>query len=210
MRMSDLRNLTLDNLGTWPLPIKVLTVLLLCAGVLGLGYWRLTQPKIEELKQVEAREIALKEELVSKQQKAANLEVLRQQLADIRQTMVEMRQKLPTETEVPDLLQDVSQTGLAAGLEFEIFKPAPEQPQEFYIELPIQVRVTGNYHQFGTFISGVAGLERIVTAHDVKIRPAAADKGDKLIMETTAKTYRYDEGEEAAADNAQATAPATK
>ncbi|MGQ0658658.1 MAG: type 4a pilus biogenesis protein PilO [Chromatiales bacterium] len=206
MKMSDLQNLTLENLGTWPLPVKVLTVLLLCAAVLGLGYWRLTMPKIEELKQVEARETDLRGEFEAKQQKAANLEVLKQQLADIKQTMGEMLQKLPSKTQVPDLLQDISQTGLAAGLEFEIFKPGAEQPQEFYVELPIQVRVTGDYHKFGTFISGVANLQRIVTAHDVKIRPAVAETGAKLVMETTAKTYRYmDEEEEAAAANAQAT-----
>jgi type IV pilus assembly protein PilO len=113
-------------------------------------------------------------------------------------------QKLPSKTQVPDLLQDISQTGLGAGLEFDIFKPSAEQPQEFYVELPIQIQVTGNYHQFGTFISGVAALQRIVTVHDLKIRPAGGDKG-KLMMQATAKTYRYmDEEEEAAAENAQA------
>lgn len=123
MKMSDLQNLTLDNIGTWPMPIKAATVLLLCAAVIGLGYWRLTMPKIEELKTAQNREIDLHTEFESKQQKAANLDVLKQQLQDIKQTMGEMLQKLPSKTQVPDLLQDISQTGLGAGLEFEIFKP---------------------------------------------------------------------------------------
>ncbi|MEZ5446045.1 MAG: type 4a pilus biogenesis protein PilO [Gammaproteobacteria bacterium] len=204
MKLSDLSNLTMENIGTWPIPVKVATVLLICAAVMGLGYWKLTTPKIEELKTAQNRELELRAEFEGKQQKAANLEVLKKQLEDIKQTMGELLQKLPSKTQVPDLLQDISQTGLGAGLEFDIFKPSAEQPQEFYVELPIQIQVTGNYHQFGSFISGVAALQRIVTVHDVKIRPAGGDKG-KLMMQATAKTYRYmDEEEEAAAENAQA------
>jgi type IV pilus assembly protein PilO len=204
MKLSDLNNLTMENIGTWPIPVKVATVLLICAAVMGLGYWKLTTPKIEELKTAQNRELELRAEFEGKQQKAANLEVLKKQLEDIKQTMGELLQKLPSKTQVPDLLQDISQTGLGAGLEFDIFKPSAEQPQEFYVELPIQIQVTGDYHQFGSFISGVAALQRIVTVHDVKIRPAGGDKG-KLMMQATAKTYRYmDEEEEAAAENAQA------
>jgi type IV pilus assembly protein PilO len=203
MKMSDLNNLTMDNIGTWPIPVKFASVLLLCAAVIGLGYWKLTMPKIEELKGVEAKEVELRTEFEGKQQKAANLEVLKQQLEDIKQTMGELLQKLPSKTQVPDLLQDISQTGLGTGLEFDIFKPSAEVPQEFYVELPIQIQVTGDYHQFGNFISGVAALQRIVTVHDVKIRPT---EGNKLIMNATAKTYRYmdEDEEEAAAKNAQA------
>jgi type IV pilus assembly protein PilO len=204
MKLSDLNNLTMDNIGSWPIPVKVATVLLICAAVMGLGYWKLTTPKIEELKTAQNREVELRAEFEGKQQKAANLEVLKKQLEDIKQTMGELLQKLPSKTQVPDLLQDISQTGLGAGLEFDIFKPSAEQPQEFYVELPIQIQVTGDYHQFGTFISGVAALQRIVTVHDLKIRPAGGEKG-KLMMQATAKTYRYmDEEEEAAAENAQA------
>lgn len=204
MKLSDLNNLTMENVGSWPIPVKIATVLLICAAVIGLGYWKLTTPKIEELKTAQNRELELRAEFDGKQQKAANLEVLKKQLEDIKQTMGELLQKLPSKTQVPDLLQDISQTGLGAGLEFDIFKPGAEQPQEFYVELPIQIQVTGTYHQFGTFISGVAALQRIVTVHDVKIRPAGDDKG-KLMMQATAKTYRYmDEEEEAAAENAQA------
>lgn len=204
MKLSDLNNLTMENIGSWPIPVKVATILLICAAVMGLGYWKLTTPKIEELKTAQNRELELRTEFEGKQQKAANLEVLKKQLEDIKQTMGELLQKLPSKTQVPDLLQDISQTGLGSGLEFDIFKPGAEQPQEFYVELPIQIQVTGTYHQFGTFISGVAALQRIVTVHDVKIRPAGDDKG-KLMMQATAKTYRYmDEEEEAAAENAQA------
>lgn len=204
MKLSDLNNLTMENIGSWPIPVKVATILLICAAVMGLGYWKLTTPKIEELKTAQNRELELRTEFEGKQQKAANLEVLKKQLEDIKQTMGELLQKLPSKTQVPDLLQDISQTGLGSGLEFDIFKPGAEQPQEFYVELPIQIQVTGTYHQFGTFISGVAALQRIVTVHDVKIRPAGDEKG-KLMMQATAKTYRYmDEEEEAAAENAQA------
>lgn len=176
MKLSDLNNLTMENIGSWPIPVKVATVLLICAAVMGLGYWKLTTPKIEELKTAQSRELELRAEFEGKQQKAANLDVLKKQLEDIKQTMGELLQKLLSKTQVPDLLQDISQTGLGAGLEFDIFKPGAEQPQEFYVELPIQIQVTGTYHQFGTFISGVAALQRIVTVHDVKIRPPPATR----------------------------------
>lgn len=200
----DIRNITLENIGTAPLWFKGVLVAILFAAVVGAGYWKLTLPQQEKLAKAQGQEKDLVQSLGTKQQKAANLAALRRQLEDIKQTMGEMLKKLPSKTQVPDLLQDVSQQGLGAGLEFEIFKPGAEQPQEFYVELPIQIKVTGTYHEFGTFVSGVGGLQRIVTVHDVKIKPAG--KEGKLVMETVAKTYRYRDEDEEAPKNEKAKA----
>ena len=200
----DLNNLTLENLGSWPLPVKGGAVAILCALILGGGYWYDTKPQQEAFAQAQRKETDLKSTFEAKQQQAANLDSLKRQLEAIKQTMGEMLQKLPSKTEVPDLLQSISQAGLGAGLEFETFKPGAERPAEFYVELPIQIKVDGDYHEFGKFVSAVAGLERIVTIHDINIRTGTGP-GGKLVMETTAKTYRYmDEAEEeAAAKNEQ-------
>ncbi len=196
MKMSDLNNLSLDNIGSWPVPVKTVFILLVCAAILGLAYWKDISPLQEVLKGVQAEEIALKSTFETKQRKAANLNALKQQLEDIKETFGDLLRRLPNRTEVAALLVDISQQGLGAGLEFELFKPGDERPADFYVELPIQIRVIGDYHAFGTFISGVADLPRIVTNHDIRIQPN--DKGS-LTLETTAKTYRYmDEGEELA------------
>ncbi len=205
MKLSDLQNLSLENVGTWPLPVKLAAMLLLFVLIVGGGYYEFTMPQLEDLNKAQKLEADKLADIDVKQQKAANLEALRLQLDDIRKIMDEMKQKLPSKTQIPDLLQSVSQAGLGAGLEFEIFKPGVEKPVEFYVELPIEIRVNGQYHEFGKFISQVANLERIVTAHDIRIK--SAGKGDKLVMETTAKTYRYldeKEEQEAAAKNVKA------
>jgi type IV pilus assembly protein PilO len=139
---------------------------------------------------VQREEADLRQEFESKQAKAANLENYKKQLALMEESFGAMRRQLPDSTEVADLLVDVSQTGLAAGLEFELFQPQAEVPKDFYAELPIKIRVIGNYHEFGEFVSGLAALPRIVTIHDVQIQPRPNSPGD-LIMEATARTYRY-------------------
>jgi len=198
MKMSDLQNLTLDNIGSWPIPVKVAAVALACALLLGGLYWYLTKPQLEQLRTVEAREQELRDAFEIKQRKAANLEAMKQQMIDMQESFGDMLRRLPNKTEVAGLLVDISQQGLGAGLEFELFRPGQEQPADFYAELPIQIRVVGDYHEFGTFISGVSDLPRIVTNHNIKIKPKDAKSG-QLVMETTAKTYRYlDEEEEAA------------
>lgn len=195
MKLSDLNNLDVNNIGSWPKPVKAAAVVLVCAAILGLGWYYDTKGQQETLKTAQAREVELKQTFETKQRKAANLEALKRQLEDIKATFGDMLRRLPNKTEVAALLVDISQQGLGAGLEFELFKPGNEQPAEFYVELPIQIRVTGTYHQFGTFISGVSDLPRIVTNHNIQIRTLGEDKG--LVMETTAKTYRYmDEDEE--------------
>lgn len=193
MTLSELNNLSFDNIGSWPAVVKVVFILLVCAAILGVGYWKDISVLQEDLRKVEAEEVDLKITFEGRQKKAANLDALKQQLEDIKETFGDLLKRLPNKTEVAALLVDISQQGLGAGLEFELFKPGREQPADFYVELPIQITVVGDYHEFGNFISGVSDLPRIVTNHNVKIKP----KGDGgLIMETTAKTYRYMDEEE--------------
>lgn len=202
MNLSDLnlQNLRADNIGSWPVPVKGFFIVLTALLVLGGGWYMDTQDQRDALLKVEKQELDLKRDFEAKQKKAVNLEPLKMQLEDIKQSFGDMLRRLPNKTEVAGLLVDISQQGLGAGLEFELFKPGAEQPAEFYVQLPIQIRVTGSYHQFGRFISGVADLPRIVTQHDVRIRNVSKGKNvDRLTMETTARTYRYmDEEEEAA------------
>lgn len=196
MKMSDFNNLTLDNIGTWPIPVKAVFTLIICAAILGAAYWQDISPLQDGLKTVQNEEVELKATFDTRQKKAANLDALKQQLADIKETFGDLLKRLPNKTEVAALLVDISQQGLGAGLEFELFKPGAEQPADFYVELPIQIKVSGNYHAFGTFISGVSDLPRIVTNHNIHVREGA---GGNLTLETTAKTYRYmDEDEEQA------------
>ena len=197
MNLSELNNLSFDNIGSWPLPVKVIFILIICAAILGLAYWKDISVLREDLRKAQVEESDLRITFEGRQKKAANLEALKQQLEDIKETFGDLLKRLPNKTEVAALLVDISQEGLGAGLEFELFKPGKEKPADFYVELPIDITVTGSYHEFGTFISGVSDLPRIVTNHNVKIKPG----GDgKLVLNTMAKTYRYlDEDEEAAA-----------
>ena len=196
MNLQELNELDFSNLGDWPLAIKLVLVVLVLTGVLAAGYYLDTQDQLVQLERVEKEEVALKRTFEEKQARAANLEDYKRQLAEMKESFGAMLKQLPNKTEVAALLVDVSQTGLAAGLEFELFKPTGEVPKDFYAELPIQLRVRGGYHEFGQFISGLAALPRIVTIHDVSITPAGKGGGDNLVLQATAKTYRYlDEGE---------------
>jgi len=194
MKMSDLNNLTLDNLGSWPLPVKIVGAILVFAAIVGAGWYYDIKDLRVNLDKVRAEEANLKLAFEAKQKKAANLPALKQQLEDIKETFGDLLKRLPNKTEVAELLVDISQQGLGAGLEFELFQPGEEQPADFYVELPIKIRVVGDYHEFGTFISGVSDLPRIVTSHDIKI--SRAEGGSNLVLETTAKTYRYIDEEE--------------
>jgi type IV pilus assembly protein PilO len=196
MDLKQLNELDLQNLGEWPGIAKALLILLMCAVVAGAWYYFDTEDRLGSLAAVEAEETTLRSTFETKQQKAANLDAYRQQLEEMKESFGAMLRQLPDRTEVAALLVDVSQTGLAAGLEFELFQPAGEQLKEFYAELPIQVQVTGQYHDFGRFISGLAALPRIVTIHDVDIDTSAKSGGDKgepakLRLAATVKTYRY-------------------
>jgi len=202
MKMSDFQNLDFQNIGSWPVPIKAVAIAVLCLAILGAGWYFDTQNQQAALNQARLQEVQLKQSFEAKAKKAANLDALKRQMADMKQSFGDMLRRLPNKTEVAALLVDISQQGLAAGLEFQLFKPGKEIPAEFYVELPIKIKVTGTYHQFGQFVSGVADLPRIVTLHDIHIVDASNrknQKGEKLVMELTAKTYRYmDENEEAA------------
>jgi type IV pilus assembly protein PilO len=200
MDLSDLTKLDLDpqNIGNWPAPIKGVLILLLCAGLLGAGYYFDTQHQIVALENAQDKETELKNIFVAKQKKAANLEPLREQLKEMKESFGNLLRLLPNKTEIEGLLVDISQAGLAAGLEFELFKPEAEQLAEFYAIQPIQIRVTGTFHEFGNFVSSVASLPRIVTQHDVTMAPVSAGRegGKDLVMNVVAKTYRYLEEEE--------------
>lgn len=186
--MDDLNNLDMENTGAWPVPIKIGAIILLCALIL-VGFWHFDwKNQWEVLAKAEKDEEDKLLKLDVKQKKAANLDALRQQMVEMEQSFGDMLRQLPDKTEVAGLLVDISQTGLGAGLEFELFKPQPEKPTEFYAELPIQIQVVGEYHEFGDFVSGVASLPRIVTMHDVEI--TKGQETSDLVMVSTAKTYR--------------------
>ena len=196
MKNFDLNDLDLSNIGAWPTAAKVVVIVIVCVGVAVAGFFLDTKKQIEKLEQAEKQEMTLKPEFENKQAKAVNLEAYKQQLKDIEESFGAMLRQLPSKTEVEGLLVDISQTGLASGIEFQLFKPQGERFIEFYAELPISMKMTGTYHQFGNFVSGVAALPRIVTLHDISIN---SDTGGRLTMEVTAKTYRYlDESELAA------------
>ena len=210
MNLDELNELDFGNIGVWPWPVKIVLILLVCT-LLSVGFYYLdTQAQLLQLERAEKEETTLRKDFEQKQAKAASLDKYKQQLEEMKQSFGAMLRQLPNKTEVAELLVDVSQTGLAAGLEFELFQPTGEAPKEFYAELPIKLKVHGGFHEFGEFISGLAALPRIVTIHDVKIRPVAlktdAKKqgksrnqtgGTTLILEATAKTYRYlEEGDE--------------
>ncbi len=193
MNLSEI-NWDLEAAGTWPVPVKIAAIILLSAAVAGLWFYFDTREQLAQLETVRKKEIDLKQTFARKQKKAANLEEYKQQLAEMEKTFGDMLRQLPNKAEVPALLVDVSQTGLASGLEFELFQPQGEVKKDFYAELPIKVRVTGDYDQLGMFVSGLAALPRIVTVHDVAIEPIK--DSDRLVMNAIIKTYRYLEEDE--------------
>ncbi len=198
MNINDLQNLDPNNIGNWPALIKGPLILLLCAAVLGAGYWFDTQNQILSLENNKKKEGELKLVFENKQRKAANLKPLRLQLEEMKQTLGDLLQLLPNKTEIEGLLVDISQAGLATGLEFDLFKPGAEQPAEFYAIQPIQIKVTGTYHALAEYVSRVAALPRIVTQHDIAITPRGkgVDAEVKLSVSLTARTYRYLEEDE--------------
>jgi type IV pilus assembly protein PilO len=201
----DLRNLDRHNVGAWPKSIKTFFTVIVFAVILAGGWWFFVDNQQDELETAQNKEVQLKGEFSQKQAKAANLEALQQQLDEMQDMLRQLLRQLPSKTEMPELLVDISQTALAAGIETELFQPGPETPKDFYAEKPITLRMVGTYHQFGTFISGVASLPRVVilTLHDVSLSPKApaAKGGDPvpggvLVLQGTVKTYRYLEDDE--------------
>ena len=200
INLNDLDIEDLKKIGTAPLPVKIGIIVVLCIGLAVAGYFLDTTTQKAELDKVIAEEQQLRKVFSGKQAKAANLEAYKQQLDEMRTSFGTLLRQLPNETEIETLLTDISQTGISAGLEIDYFKPEGLRPKEFYSEYPIKLKVTGRYHEFAEFISGVAALPRIVTVQDIAIKPSDAKKGGvKLTMELTAITYQYlDESEEVA------------
>jgi type IV pilus assembly protein PilO len=201
----DLRNLDRHNVGAWPKSIKTFFTVIVFVVILVGGWWFFVDNQQDELATAQNKEVQLKGEFEQKQAKAANLEALQQQLDEMQDMLRQLLRQLPSKTEMPELLVDISQTALAAGIETELFQPGPETPKDFYAEKPITLRMVGTYHQFGTFISGVASLPRVVilTLHDVSLSPKAPTTkgsdpvpGGVLVLQGTVKTYRYLEDDE--------------
>ncbi len=197
--IEQLRTLDPRDVGRWPLAVRgffVLLIFVICSAVAWYMFvWNDDRPV---LLKAEADELDLRSQFENKQQRAANLDAYKAQLGEMERSFGAMLRQLPGKTEVPNLLVDISQTGLAAGLQEKLFQPAGEQSKGFYAELPIKIRLVGNYHEFGTFVSGIAALPRIVTLHDISITPVGTEKSggyDNLTMDVTAKTYRYIEDE---------------
>jgi type IV pilus assembly protein PilO len=197
--IDDLRALDTNDPGRWPLPFRIVGVAIAFVAVIAFGVyffvWSSDKPVLDRAKREEAE---LRAAFEDRQRKAANFDAYRTQLAEIERDFGAMLRQLPGKTEVPSLLVDISQTGLGAGLEEKLFQPTGEVQKDFYAELPIKLRYTGTYHELGKFVSGIAALPRIVTLHDLDIKPADKDSTSSLTLDVTAKTYRYlDEGTEA-------------
>lgn len=199
--LDDIRNLDRNNVGGWPQSVKVFFTGLLCTVVLLVGWYFFVSDQQDSLATLVGKESQFKQEFSAKQAKSVNLEALQQQLDEMQDMLRQLLRQLPSKTEMPELLIDISQTAQSAGLETELFQPGPETKKDFYAEKPITLRMSGTYHQFGTFISGVASLPRVVilTLHDVSLTPKGPSKGEgsgQLVLQGTVKTYRYLDDEE--------------
>ena len=208
MKFEDFNNLDPQNLGNWPIPVKAVIIALICAAALGAGYYFDTQSQLVTLDETISKEETLKDDFKTKQWQAAALPKLKEQLTQIESTLAELLKKLPNKEQVDELIRDISQTVLASGLKSELFEPQYDRQtteKGLYEKLPIKLRLIGDYHSFGKFVSGVAAMPRIVTQHDISIKPLTEKKSERdkqmLTMEMTAQVYRYiePEAEEAAA-----------
>jgi type IV pilus assembly protein PilO len=195
--MNELDVNDLKRIGTAPTAVKVVLIVILCILVAVGGYFLVITPKMEELEKAEREESSLRSTFNEKAQKAANLDAYKQQLDEMRQSFGALLRQLPNKTEIETLLTDISQTGISSGLEIDLFKPEGLIPKDFYAEYPIKLKVTGRYHEFAQFVSGVAALPRIVTLKGIEILPASKDSGVNLSMELTAVTYQYLDEDEA-------------
>ncbi|HEX7964352.1 MAG TPA: type 4a pilus biogenesis protein PilO [Gammaproteobacteria bacterium] len=195
--INQLRSLDPKNMGSWPLPIRILVLIGIYGGVLIAGYYFLISDQVTNRAKLVASEASLKAQFESKALQAANLDTYKQQLDDMQKSFGTMLRQLPGKTELPSILQDISQAAQVDGLKQDLFRPGNEATRDFYAEKPIDLQVDGGFHDFGKFVSDVAALPRIVTLHNIVIKPAAGAGGsDNLTMTLTAKTYRYMEDDE--------------
>ena len=204
--LNDFRNVDFRDLGSAPVTVRFTLLSILFATLLVIGYYLLISDKWDELDRVRQEEFALRSDFESKQQKAANLEAYEQQLVEMQDLLQTMFRQLPSKTEMDKLLVDVSQTALAAGIDVQLFEPLAEEPKDFYAERPITIRMLGDFHEFGEFVSGVASLPRVVilTMHDISLRLAPPQYQGRLLLEGQVKTYRYIDETEAAEMAAEA------
>lgn len=194
--VEQLQNLDVNDVGRWPFVFRVAVIAIVFVAVLGMGiYWFIVQDKAPQLQRVQDEEQTLRVSFENKQKKAANYDAYKAQLSQMEQSFGTMLRQLPGKTEIPSLIVDISQTGLAAGLQEKLFQPQAEIPKDFYAEKPITISLSGGYHEIARFVSGVAALPRIVTLHDINITPDDRENFDRLTMQVTAKTYRYMEEE---------------
>ena len=190
--IEELQSLDVNDIGRWPLVFRVAVIALVFVAVTSAGIWfTIVKDKAPVLKRAQAEEQELRVTFENKQRKAANYDAYKAQLAQIEQSFGTMLRQLPGETEIPSLIVDISQTGLAAGLQEKLFQPQAEIPRDFYAEKPIKIQLSGGYHEMANFVSGIAALPRIVTLHDINITPESQGSFDSLSLEVTAKTYRY-------------------
>ena len=190
--VEELKRLDVNDVGRWPLVFRAAVIVIVFAAVTGLGvYWTIIKDKAPQLQRAKADEVTLLQTFEIKMRKAVNYDEYVKQLEEIKQGFGTMLRQLPGETEIPSLIVDISQTGLAAGLQEKLFQPQGEVPKDFYAEKPIKIRLSGSYHEIAKFVSGIAALPRIVTLHDINITPEDQDVFDRLSLEVTAKTYRY-------------------
>jgi type IV pilus assembly protein PilO len=207
----DLRSLDFNNTGAWPFQVKMGACILLVVAIVGLAWYFFVSDQRVVLAGEEKTELALREEFQGKQGRAANLEPLKQQLAQMEVMLQQMLRQLPSKNEMPDLIVDVSQTALASGINNELFQPGAETMLEFYAEKPIALRMVGTYHQFGAFVSGVASLPRVVimTMHDISLKPRGPTDST-MVLEGTVKTYRYLDEDEVAGEGSAASTGGVK
>lgn len=190
--VEELKYLDVNDVGRWPLVFRAAVIVIVFAVVLSSGIWfTIVKDKAPQLERAQEDEATLRITFENKQRKAANYDAYKAQLAQIEQSFGTMLRQLPGETEIPSLIVDISQTGLAAGLQEKLFQPQGEAPRDFYAEKPIRIRLSGGYHEIANFVSGIAALPRIVTLHDINITPEDSENFDRLSIEVTAKTYRY-------------------
>lgn len=198
MNFSDLNNLNLKDLANAPMAIKGVVLAISLVLIIFFGYWFVWSGQIETVNAAQQEEMTLRDSFMSKKRQAVNLDIYKQQLSDIDHSFGALLKQLPNKSQMDALLSDINQAGLGRGLQFELFRPGIETPKDFYAELPISIRITGAYHDFGAFASDISQLSRIVTLHDVDIGP---DKDNNLYMNAVIKTYRYLDEDELAAQN---------
>jgi type IV pilus assembly protein PilO len=203
MKLDDFNNIDFKNVGSLPMSVKLVLLGALSLILIALGYFLLWSPEIDELEQSKAKEQDLRQTFLSKKAQAVKVEAYKQQMIDIEKTFGALLKQLPDKSQMDGLLTDINQAGLGRGLEFELFKPGQEVVADFYAEMPIQIKIKGNYHDVGAFATDISKLSRIVTLNDISIAPLNKDQKDSaLIMEAVAKTYRYLDSSEVAAKKA--------